>query len=506
MPHAARKRGVNRIRVTYVLVLVLLAALSMLASAPFAGAVANAQSTDPAAITRTPWEMNLGGGTVDIREADQNTVSRNPGDPLLYDYMQMPPLDDPGWQRPSSETGAGAVRFVVDGDSVIFGGETASILGAGECATKADFTYFKTEVTIPAGATVTKFEVSFDQVDDGARAYIRNSRYPNGQYPQGAFDPTGDILFNSPAATTANLANFVVPGETNTVIIVQVDNCPPSNNLKNAQISFAGTVAGKEVRSEQIAVVGMGAGPIRYVDHDAVGRATGESWVDAFLTVGDALEVAQPGDQIWVAEGVYYPDQIGRPDDKTQVVDSNDIRISYRVPSGVKLYGGFAGTEADLAARNWEQHATVLSGDIEQDDELKDNNGVLTDASGIRGNNSQHVIYLDGSATPITDLTLIDGFRVTGGAAYDDSSAGQPADGGGLYCHSGGNGGQCSPLLEDLVFSGNHGGRSQAARSSTTAPTAVSAVPISNLSPSPATLPNTAAPCITTAPAGRAAL
>jgi hypothetical protein len=58
-------------------------------------------------------------------------------------------------------------------------------------------------------------EVTFQQVDDGARTYLFNSKYPDG-----AFDPTGDIRFRSPTARTSNLASYVVPGETNTVVIV----------------------------------------------------------------------------------------------------------------------------------------------------------------------------------------------------------------------------------------------------------------------------------------------
>jgi hypothetical protein len=45
-----------------------------------------------------------------------------------------------------------------------------------------------------------------------------------------------------------------------------------------------------------------------YVDKDATGAETGESWADAYKKLHDALTNAE-GDEIWVAEGVYYPDE-----------------------------------------------------------------------------------------------------------------------------------------------------------------------------------------------------
>jgi hypothetical protein len=48
-----------------------------------------------------------------------------------------------------------------------------------------------------------------------------------------------------------------------------VDNCPIGNNLKNAQIKFAGTVAGKEIDEEVPVAEAPSTPKIRYVDHDA---------------------------------------------------------------------------------------------------------------------------------------------------------------------------------------------------------------------------------------------
>ncbi len=98
----------------------------------------------------------------------------------------------------------------------------------------------------------------------------------------------------------------------------------------------------------------------------------------------------------------------------------------------------------------------MLSGDIGQDD-TTDTHGVVTSTAGIVGDNAYHVLYLDGeTGASITGDTVIDGFTVTGGSATAFSEP--PHDsGGGLYC-AGGSGGECSPTLTNLVFSGNQAG------------------------------------------------
>lgn len=44
-----------------------------------------------------------------------------------------------------------------------------------------------------------------------------------------------------------------------------------------------------------------------YVDKDATGLNSGESWSNAYTDLQDALASSTSGDQIWVAEGVYIP-------------------------------------------------------------------------------------------------------------------------------------------------------------------------------------------------------
>jgi len=71
-----------------------------------------------------------------------------------------------------------------------------------------------------------------------------------------------------------------------------------------------------------------------HVDADAGGANDGTSWEDAFVYLQDALAAAEPGNEIWIAEGVYRPDQGGG-------VTAGDREARFVVPAGLALYGGF---------------------------------------------------------------------------------------------------------------------------------------------------------------------
>jgi uncharacterized repeat protein (TIGR01451 family) len=187
------------------------------------------------------------------------------------------------------------------------------------------------------------------------------------------------------------------------------------------------------------------------VDTDATGGATGLSWTDAYTNVQDALDEANAHEtthfEIWVAEGVYYPDEGG-----STVADSEamSFTLSY---NNVQLYGGFVATETTRSQRDWETYVTVLSGDIDGND-TTDANGVVTDTGNISGSNAYHVLWLDGVTNEtITETTVIDGFTITAGQADDSSHPHQ--SGGGLYCAGDGSGYECSPTLANVTFSGN---------------------------------------------------
>ncbi len=141
---------------------------------------------------------------------------------------------------------------------------------------------------------------------------------------------------------------------------------------------------------------------VRYVDTNtpaAPAQQDGQDWTTAYAHLQDALAEAasQQGlvNQIWVAEGVYRPDEgIGQT--------TGDRSASFDIPSGVALYGGFGGDEEDLSERDINEHFVSLSGDV----------GILNDPS----DNSYHVVSLQ-EAEEITRITRLDGFNIHGGNA-----------------------------------------------------------------------------------------
>jgi len=98
-----------------------------------------------------------------------------------------------------------------------------------------------------------------------------------------------------------------------------------------------------------------------HVRSDAGGANTGQSWADAFTDLHDALTAAQPGDEIWIAAGVYTPDR-----------GTGDRAMTFRLASGVGHYGGFAGWETSREQRDWLTNETILSGDLAGDDGSRD--------------------------------------------------------------------------------------------------------------------------------------
>ncbi|MBN2004487.1 MAG: right-handed parallel beta-helix repeat-containing protein [Anaerolineae bacterium] len=177
-------------------------------------------------------------------------------------------------------------------------------------------------------------------------------------------------------------------------------------------------------------VVQACGGGVICVDGDAPGAATGLTWTDAFTNVQDALAGAVYGDEIWVAEGVYYPDLgAGQTDDS--------VNATFTLRPGVALYGGFAATETLRTQRDWVAHVTVLSGDIDGND-LTDAHGVVTDTDNIAGDNAYHVTTGGG----VTETARLDGFSITAGDAG-------PGDGGGMHNVS------SNPMLSNIAFRGN---------------------------------------------------
>ena len=124
------------------------------------------------------------------------------------------------------------------------------------------------------------------------------------------------------------------------------------------------------------------AGRVWHVDAAAGPGGDGMSWAEAMPTVTEALDAAAGGDEIWVATGTYFPGA-NRTD-------------SFRLKENVTVFGGFSGTESRRDERDWEVHATVLSGDI--------------GAPGDSSDNAYHVVIGAEEAT-------LDGFTVRGGHA-----------------------------------------------------------------------------------------
>jgi hypothetical protein len=169
------------------------------------------------------------------------------------------------------------------------------------------------------------------------------------------------------------------------------------------------------------------------VDAGAAGANDGSSWVDAFNYLQDALVTASAGDEILVAQGIYTPTQ-----------NPLDREATFQLKDGVSIIGGYAGLAGMYPDfRHTKFFATILSGDIDHNDDRIDPNAME--------GNSRHVVTCTGPG----NAGILDGVTVTGGYAAGDVRPHTDSDskGGGLYCYH-----SCSPRLIDCIFTNNYAG------------------------------------------------
>jgi hypothetical protein len=79
-----------------------------------------------------------------------------------------------------------------------------------------------------------------------------------------------------------------------------------------------------------------------HLDQAGEESSDGLSWSTAWATVQEGIEAARSGDEIWVGAGVYYENVV--------------------LPPGIRMYGGFSGSESALMERDWVWHETILDG------------------------------------------------------------------------------------------------------------------------------------------------
>ena len=160
---------------------------------------------------------------------------------------------------------------------------------------------------------------------------------------------------------------------------------------------------------------GQAPNRIIYVNHSATdGYANGVDWPNAYTDLRDALSNSNPGDEIWVAKGIY---RAGYTD-------------YFYLKDQVAVYGGFLGNEAARSQRDWQKNETHLTGKPSDENDF-----------GI------HAFRVVRGIGGLTEATILDGFYITGGYAV---ARGCHGSGGGLLIEDNSN-----PTLANLVISGN---------------------------------------------------
>ncbi len=216
----------------------------------------------------------------------------------------------------------------------------------------------------------------------------------------------GEFVCSTNQLTSLNVANgnnanlFLDASGNSNLTCIQIDaNFTPTSWVKDSGASY-----------NTSCTTGPRVNVIFHVSTRGNDSNDGFSWGSALRNVQTALAKSGPGDQIWVAKGIYYADE-----GQNQV--DNDRNSTFQLKNNVKMYGGFSGKVNSLRPRNPARNETILSGDLDQNDD-----------STFKGTNSYNVIR-DGVSAYLDGFTIMrglaDGVQVplnSGGGVYNATS------------------------------------------------------------------------------------
>lgn len=167
-----------------------------------------------------------------------------------------------------------------------------------------------------------------------------------------------------------------------------------------------------------------------YVTAEATDGGDGLSWKNA-ITLTEALSRAKAGDEIWVKGYEDITDHIYKAP-----------KGGFVLPSGVAMYGGFAGTETiknnlPTGRHKYQmKYQTALVGDIDTNDKASQQL-IIYPENATRTDNATHVLTLnvgvtDGNTNDGSKPTIVSGFLIAAGNAKGDNST-SDGRGGGIY-------------------------------------------------------------------------
>ncbi len=140
---------------------------------------------------------------------------------------------------------------------------------------------------------------------------------------------------------------------------------------------------------------------IIYVNQSSYGTPDGSSWNSAYSDLQQALEIAMPGDSIFVATGNYIPTK-----DVNNQIPSDPRSATFVIPKKVSVFGSF------------DPYASQNGGDIWSSRDVMNNSSVLYGDYNYTTSDTDNVY----NVVVMSDSSYIDGFKITKGYANGSQS------------------------------------------------------------------------------------